>query len=62
MTGATITAAVCTYDRYDLLPKAIDSLTRQSLNSSQYRILVIDNSPDHQRAQASANGSRRCRT
>ena len=52
MTQAIITAAICTYDRYDLLPKAIDSLTRQSLGSDQYRILVIDNSPNHERAQA----------
>jgi len=42
-----ITAAICTYNRYDLLPKAIASLERQSLPRSDYEILVIDNSPDH---------------
>lgn len=47
----TITAAICTYDRYDVLPKAIESLVRQSLPPEQYRILVIDNSPDHERAR-----------
>jgi glycosyltransferase involved in cell wall biosynthesis len=47
MTEAKIAAAICTYDRYDLLPKAIDSLTKQTLGSDAYKILVVDNSPDH---------------
>jgi len=41
-----ITAAICTYNRYDLLPKAIASLERQSLPKADYEILVVDNSPD----------------
>lgn len=52
MTKAKIAAAICTYDRYDVLPKAIDSVTKQTLASEQYKILVIDNSPDHERARA----------
>jgi glycosyltransferase involved in cell wall biosynthesis len=43
-----ISAAICTYQRYDLLKQAIDSLERQNLDKSQYEILVIDNSPDWQ--------------
>lgn len=47
-----ITAAVCTYNRYDLLGKAVDSLLRQSLPRSSYQVMVIDNSPDLARAEA----------
>jgi glycosyltransferase involved in cell wall biosynthesis len=51
MTDAIITASICTYDRYDLLPQTIDSLLIQNLPPDRYRILVIDNSPDHARAR-----------
>jgi glycosyltransferase involved in cell wall biosynthesis len=47
-----ITLCICTYDRYDLLPKAIASAAKQSLPRDQFDILIIDNSPDHKRAQA----------
>jgi glycosyltransferase involved in cell wall biosynthesis len=43
-----ISAAICTYMRYDLLQHAIASLSRQTLDRSQYEILVIDNSPDQE--------------
>jgi glycosyltransferase involved in cell wall biosynthesis len=46
MAAPRITAAICTYDRYDLLVKAIASLTRQTLATKDFEILVIDNSPD----------------
>jgi len=49
---ARIAVSICTYDRYDLLPKAIESVARQSLPPELYRILVVDNSPDHKRAHA----------
>jgi len=49
---ARIAVSICTYDRYDLLPKAIESVTRQSIPPEEYRILVVDNSPDHKRAHA----------
>ncbi len=53
MSSATrIAVSICTYDRYDVLPKAIESVTQQSLDASAYRILVVDNSPDHERARA----------
>jgi glycosyltransferase involved in cell wall biosynthesis len=51
MTAMRISAAICTYDRYDLLPKAIESLARQTLPSGDFEILVIDNSPDHERSE-----------
>ena len=50
MSMPRITAAICTYNRYDLLPKAIASLQRQVLPKADYEILVVDNSPD--RAQS----------
>jgi glucosyl-dolichyl phosphate glucuronosyltransferase len=43
-----VSVAICTYQRYDLLKQAIDSLLAQTLDKSQYEILVIDNSPDWQ--------------
>lgn len=47
-----ITVSICTYERYDVLPKAIESVLNQSLASELFRILVVDNSPDHERAKA----------
>ncbi|HEY4114610.1 MAG TPA: glycosyltransferase family 2 protein [Rhizomicrobium sp.] len=49
--GPAVTAVICTYDRYDLLTGAIDSLTRQTLPADQLEILVVDNSPDHAHSQ-----------
>ncbi len=46
MTAARITAAICTYRRYDLLAGAVGSLVRQSLPAEDFRIVVVDNSPD----------------
>lgn len=51
MTMPNITAAICTYNRYDTLPKAIVSLTHQSLPDDQFEIIVVDNSPDHERSR-----------
>jgi glucosyl-dolichyl phosphate glucuronosyltransferase len=47
-----ITISICTYDRYEVLPKALESATQQSVDGPRYRILVVDNSPDHARARA----------
>ncbi|MBP0463164.1 glycosyltransferase [Roseomonas sp. PWR1] len=41
-----ITAAICTYQRYDLLPGAIRSALDQSLPAEAFEVIVIDNSPD----------------
>lgn len=46
MTKLSIAAVICTYDRYDLLAKAIASLTRQTLAADEFQIVVVDNSPD----------------
>ena len=40
-----ITLCICSYNRYDLLPQAIESVVRQSLPEDLFRILVVDNSP-----------------
>ncbi len=41
-----LTAVICTYDRYRLLGDAVLSLCQQSLPKDEYRILIVDNSPD----------------
>jgi GT2 family glycosyltransferase len=41
-----ITAAICTYNRYDVLPDAIASLANQALDPDSLEILIIDNSAD----------------
>lgn len=46
-----ITAVICTYNRYDLLEKAVDSLLKQTLSKSDYEIFVVDNSPDPEKAK-----------
>lgn len=46
-----ITAVVCTYNRYDLLRRAVDSLLAQTLDHDRLEIMVIDNSPDPTRAE-----------
>jgi glycosyltransferase involved in cell wall biosynthesis len=40
-----IAVVICTYNRYDLLPKAIDSVIAQEFPKDEYEILVIDNTP-----------------
>ena len=51
-TQERIALCICTYDRYDLLGAAIDSALGQALPTGQYRVVVIDNSPDAARAEA----------
>lgn len=41
-----ITAVICTHNRYDVLPDAIESLMSQSLPAEAIEILVVDNSSD----------------
>ena len=45
-----ITVAVCTYDRYPHLERVLTALTRQTLPPDDYRIIVVDNSPDRAKA------------
>ncbi|BFM06781.1 glycosyltransferase family 2 protein [Halioxenophilus aromaticivorans] len=44
-----ITVVICTYDRYDLLTKSIESLYRQATNVADYNVLVVDNTPKQHR-------------
>ncbi len=46
-----ISAAVCTFNRYETLGDTIGSLLAQSLSTGAYQILVVDNSPDADRAR-----------
>ncbi len=50
--GPRLSVVVCTYNRYDVLPDAIDSLLRQEVERGFLEILVIDNSPDQEKARA----------
>jgi glycosyltransferase involved in cell wall biosynthesis len=46
-----LSVAVCTYNRYDVLPDAIDSLLKQDCEPGFLDIMVIDNSPDQVAAE-----------
>ena len=50
-----LAAVICTYNRYDVLPGAIDSLLAQDIATDDLDILVIDNSPDQDAAREWAN-------
>ena len=41
-----ITTVICTHNRYEVLPDAIESLMSQSLDPNAIEILVVDNSSD----------------
>jgi len=51
-----ISVIVCTYDRYQLLDRAIESVLDQTLPAQDYEIIVVDNSPDQ--AAAAVHGER----
>jgi len=42
-TALKISAIICTHNRYDLLPKAIESLIDQTIDKTLYEIIVVDN-------------------
>ncbi len=46
-----LSAVICTYNRYNILPLAIESLLSQSLPAANLEIIIIDNSPDQSAAQ-----------
>ena len=46
-----ITIAVCTYNRFKLLHKCLESLKNQSLPKHEYMILVIDNSLNYKTSE-----------
>src|SRR5207237_8292281 len=41
-----LSVVICTYNRYDLLPEAIESLIQQDIPAGSLEIIVVDNSPD----------------
>jgi glycosyltransferase involved in cell wall biosynthesis len=41
-----LSAVICTYNRYELLPDAIESLRNQNVPSGLIEIIIVDNSPD----------------
>jgi glucosyl-dolichyl phosphate glucuronosyltransferase len=47
-----LSVVVCTYNRYDVLPNAVDSLLRQrqQLEVGSIEVIVVDNSPDQENA------------
>lgn len=50
-----VSVVVATYDRYDDLPRAIASLLDQDVSRGFLEIIVVDNSPDRDRAEAFAD-------
>ena len=49
-----ITAAICSYQRHDLLAGAVRSLLAQHLPVAQRQIIIVDNSPPSAKADATA--------
>ena len=41
-----LSAVICTFNRYNLLPEAIESLVEQDIPTGLLEIIVVDNSPD----------------
>lgn len=54
-TTHVLAAVICTYNRYDVLPGAIESLLAQDIAPGDLDILVIDNSPDQDAARVWAD-------
>ena len=46
-----VAVAICTYNRYDLLEKAVESLLLQTLSPKEFDIFIVDNSPDFERSK-----------
>ncbi len=45
-TQTAATVIITTYDRYDLVPGAINSVLQQDMDSARFEIVVVDNCPD----------------
>lgn len=54
----SVSAVVCTYDRYETLAAAIRSIEAQTLARDRFEIVVVDNSPDQARAARMAENYR----
>lgn len=46
-----IAVVICTYNRYDLLPKAIDSVIAQNFPKDEFEVLIIDNTPNAEQGE-----------
>lgn len=49
--SVTISVVICTHNRAQLLPQAIESLLTQTLAQSEYEILIVDNASSDNTAQ-----------
>lgn len=49
-----LSVVVCTYDRYDVLPKCLKALNAQKLKRADYEILVVENTPPRKRKKINA--------
>src|ERR1700758_372550 len=49
--GIALSAVICTYNRYDLLPEAIESLVEQDVPAGLFEIIVVANSTDQPGAE-----------
>ncbi len=61
-TAATI--VITTYDRYDLVPGAINSVLKQDMDNALFEIVVVDNCPDpekHEKLKAAFKNDRNVR-
>lgn len=52
MTRMSATVAICTYNRHELLKKALESCEAQTLPKDEFEIIVVDNSSDRAAAEA----------
>ncbi|MDN2568533.1 glycosyltransferase, partial [Aquibium sp. A9E412] len=48
--GPRLSVVVATYNRYDVLPEALDSLIAQAVPDGYLEVIVVDNSPDQDAA------------
>ncbi|MEO9945797.1 glycosyltransferase family A protein [Paraglaciecola sp.] len=46
-----VAAVICTYNRYDVLKKAVESLLIQTLPKTEYEIWIIDNTPNAEKEE-----------
>lgn len=46
-----ISVVICTYNRYEVLKKAVKSLTQQTLDDDKFEVLIIDNTPDAEKVK-----------
>jgi glycosyltransferase involved in cell wall biosynthesis len=55
-----ISAIICTYNRSDYLPKAIESLIKQDMDYQKYEIIVVDNNSTDSTAEIVRQYQQKC--